>query len=313
MKSFCAFCTLAVFAPAMFGASKEMIELQRDVYQLQEQLRTLQSSLDQKLATLQTMVQQSSEQAARTNTAVEVLRSNIGDTLKQQQSSVVGPVQNVGSKLEQMAEDFRAVRESVLDMNNRLSKLDAKVTDLQTSLTVIKNPPPAPGGGASSGMPLTTPGFVPSATSAPPAGVQADSTYTNAFRDYMSGNYDIASQEFNDYLKYFSTTGLAPNAQYYVGDIFFRKKDYENAIVAFDAVLEHYSENSKTPDAHLMKGRSLLALGKRDAAAREFREVVSRYGNSEAAPKAKSLLRDLGLSAPGSAAAAPAKARARRR
>ena len=130
---------------------------------------------------------------------------------------------------------------------------------------------------------------------APPAGMQAEATYTNAYRDYVGGNYDLAMTEFTDYLKYFSTTMFAPNAQYYLGDIFYKRKEYDNAIIAFDGVLEHFSDNIKTPDAHLMKGRSLLALGKRDAASREFKEITSRYPNSDASAKAKPLLKELGL------------------
>ena len=60
--------------------------------------------------------------------------------------------------------------------------------------------------------------------------MQAETAYTNAYRDYIGGNYDLAMQEFTDYLKYFPTTQFAPNAQYYVGDIFYKRKDYDNAI-----------------------------------------------------------------------------------
>ena len=107
--------------------------------------------------------------------------------------------------------------------------------------------------------------------------MQAGATYTNAFRDYMGDKYDLAMQEFSDYLKYFPKTDLAPNAQFYIADIYYRKGDYDNALPAFDAVLEQYSDNSKTPDAHFMKGMSLLKMGKRDAAAREFRDVYAKY------------------------------------
>ena len=68
--------------------------------------------------------------------------------------------------------------------------------------------------------------------------------------------YDLAMQEFSDYLKYFPKTDFAPNAQYYIADIYYRKGDYENALPAFDAVLEQYTDSSKTPDAHFMKGMS---------------------------------------------------------
>jgi tol-pal system protein YbgF len=304
------FCAVAPFLGA---ASKEIVELQRDVALLQDQLRTLQRSVDERFSSLQTLVQQALEASNRTNTSLAVMQSRFSDTVKEQQASIAGPVAGVGSKLDQMSEDFRAVRETVLDMNSRMSKLDAKLADLQNAVTVIRNPasapPPATGAAGTTGGSdgISAPATAATA-SAPPPGMRAEDTYTNAFRDYSGGQYDIAMQEFSDYLKYFPNTQFAPNAQYYVGDIYFRRKDYDRSIEAFDAVLEHYSANSKTAPAHYKKGESLLALGKRDAAAREFRDVVSHYPDSDVAPKAKLQLRDLGLSS----APPPAKPRRRR-
>ncbi len=102
-------------------------------------------------------------------------------------------------------------------------------------------------------------------------------------------------QEFTDYLKWFGSTQFAPNAQYYVGDIYYKNKDYNNAVQAFDAVLEHYSDNNKTADAHYMKGMSLLGLGRNDSAAHEFREVNARYPDTDVAAQAKARLKDLGF------------------
>ena len=92
------------------------------------------------------------------------------------------------------------------------------------------------------------------AQSGPPAGVSADTLYSNAVRDNSTGKYDLALQEFSDYLKYFPTTAFAANAQYYIGDINYRRNDYTNALQAFDAVLERFPDGSKTADAHYMKG-----------------------------------------------------------
>jgi tol-pal system protein YbgF len=279
-------------APFAFGASKEIQELQRDVALLQDQVRTLQRAQDEKFAAMQALVQQTLESVNRTNTAVAVMENKINDALKQQQLSVSAPVASVGQKLDQMAEDFRAVRESVLDMNTRMGKLDAKMADLQNLINTMQRPAAPPPGSPSSGeMGSTT-----QAPSGPPAGMQAGDTYTNAFRDYKGGKYDLALQEFSDYQKYFGKTELGPNAQFYIGDIYYRKADYDNALQAFDAVLEQYSDNRKTPDAHFMKGMSLLKMSKRDAAAREFRDVYNKYPDSEVAPSAKEQLKLLGLS-----------------
>jgi TolA-binding protein len=284
-------------SPIAFGASKEIMELQRDVAMLQDQVRNLQSTLDQKVAAIQTLTQQTLDSANRTNTAVAVMENRFNEAMKQQEQSLNAPVANVGQKLDQMSEDFRAVRESVLDMNTRMSKLDAKMADLQNLINTTRGapaaPPPSIGGpGAPPGDPNSA-----QAPGGPPAGMQAESTYTNAFRDYQAGKNDIAIQEFSDYLKYFGNTNFAPDAQYYLADIYYRKQDYNDAMQNFDAVLEKYSDNRRTPDAHYMKGMCLMGLGRNDAAAREFRDVYSRYNDldPDIAAKAKARLREMGL------------------
>lgn len=287
--------------PLAFAQKREVVELQRDVSLLQDQVRSLQRSQDEKIAALQVLIQQTLDNVAKTNTSVAVLANQLQGAMKEQQTSVSAPVAGLGAKIDQMAEDFRAVRESVLDMNSRIGKLDAKLSDLQNAITISKNPAPPPTGAGVSTAP-------PTISSGPPAGMQADAMYTNAYRDYQGGNYDLAIQEFSDYVKYYNQTQYAPNAQFYIGDIYLRKSDFENAVQAFDAVLEKYSENNKTPDAHYMKGIALLRQNKRDAAAREFREVASRYPNSDVAPKAQQQLRQLGLSA-GSATRSRSKRR----
>jgi len=291
-------------SPFAFGASKEIMELQRDVAMLQDQVRTLQSALDQKVATVLTLTQQTLDSVNRTNTTVAVMQNRFDDTMKQQQLSLNGPVANVGQKLDQMSEDFRAVRESVLDMNTRMGKLDAKIADLENLINTVRAPAAAPPPATGTVPPgdanfnVAPGGAIGGAPSGPPQGVQAGALYTNAYRDYTAGKYDIAFQEFNDYLRYFSSTDLAPNAQYYVADIYYRKQDYGNALTSFDTVLEKFPDNPKTADAHYMKGMSLLRLGKNDSAAREFRDIYTRYSvsNPDIAAKAKTQLRDMGLS-----------------
>jgi TolA-binding protein len=287
-------------SPFAFGASKEIMELQRDVALLQDQVRTLQSALDQKVAAVLTLTQQTLDSVNRTNTAVAVMQSGFNETMKQQQLSLNGPVANVGQKLDQMSEDFRAVRESVLDMNTRMGKLDAKIADLESLINTVRAPaaPPPPSGTVPPGDPNAPPAAGSfGAAGGPPQGLQAGTLYTSAYSDQLAGKYDIAFQEFSDYLKYFGKTELAPNAQYYIADIYYRKADYMNALTAFDAVLERFEEGPKTPDARYMKAMCLVKLGRNDSAAREFRDVYTRYSadHPDIAAKAKAQLREMGL------------------
>src|SRR5260370_37129568 len=182
MSLFRTFILFVALAPLTFGASKEIVELQRDVAMLQDQVRNVQKSLDEKVTTIQTLVQQTLESVNNTNRTMAVMQDRFNDAMKQQQQQVSGPVLGVTQKLDQMSADFRAVRESALDMNTRMGKLDAKMADLQNLINTTRSAPaaPPPAIGTVPGDPnaTTTP-----ASSGPPAGMQASDTYTNAFRD----------------------------------------------------------------------------------------------------------------------------------
>jgi TolA-binding protein len=288
-------------SPFAFGASKEIMELQRDLALLQDQVRMLQSTLDKNVAALQALTSQTLDSVGRTNAALAVMQNTFNDTMKQQQLSLNGPVANVGQKLDQMSEDFRAVRESVLDMNTRMGKLDAKIADLENLINTVRAPaaapPPAPGTTPDPNSPLAPNPGAASIPGGPPQGIQSGTLYTSARGDLLAGKYDIAFQEFSDYLKYFGNTDFAPSAQFYIADIYFRKADYSSALTAYDAVLEKFADNPKTPDARYMKAMCLMKLGRNDSAAREFRDIYTRYINDhpDIAAKAKAQLHDMGL------------------
>jgi TolA-binding protein len=261
---------------------KEYVELQRDVALLQDQVRTLQRSVDERMAALTILVQQALDSINKVNTAVAVLDSGVRDRLREQASSLVGPVAGIGSKVDQMASEFQGVQASLADVNSRLGKLEQRIVDLGNTVKVMQAPPPPPAGAGGPG--------------APPPGVSAESLYANAMRDKDSASYDMALQEFADYLKYFGNTEMAPNAQFYIGEIFYRRGDLEGALKAFDLVLEKYPQNNKTLDAMYMKGQTLVKMGQRMKGAEQFRELNSLSPNSELASKARAQLRAMGLS-----------------
>ena len=132
---------LCVCATFSFGASKEIVELQRDVALLQDQVRQVQRTLDEKIAQLTLLMQQTQDNASKTNNAITGLQSSVADSVTQQ----LQPVIRVGSKVDGMSDEIRSMKESIADMNSHLSKLDAKVTDVGNQITLSHNPPAAPG------------------------------------------------------------------------------------------------------------------------------------------------------------------------
>jgi len=272
-----AFSVLPGFA---FAQKRDLIDLQRDVAALQDQVRSLQQSDSENMGKIMGLLQQAIDTINKVNTNIALL-----------DKSMASPMASVGTKVDSMAGEFQAMRVSLDDVSSKLAKLQQGLIDLGNTVKVISAPPapPAPAGGGAPG------------TAAPPAGVTSESLYSNAMRDKDSGNYDIAQQEYMDYLKFYASSEMAPNAQYYVGEIYYTKKDYENALQSFDAVLERFSDNNKTLDAMYMKGRTLFQMGERTKAANEFRAVYARSPRSDLGAKAKAQLASMGLTVSGSA------------
>jgi TolA-binding protein len=273
-----------------FAASKEIVELQRDLALLQEQVRSLQRSQDEKFSAIQVLVQQALDSANKTSTSVALLQNNLLQSFKDQQKSVVDPVVGVGAKLDQMTTDVSALRESVADITSQMGKLQQQMIDIGNAVRTIQAPAAAPPPAA--GQPGTGPAAALSGGIPP---VDASTLYQNANRDRNGGNDDLALKEYSDYLKYYGDSMLAPNAQYFVAEIHAKQNNLDQALAEFDMVLEKYPDNNKTPDALYMKGTTLVKMGKRTQGKQEFCELVKRFPSNDLANRARSQVKALGL------------------
>ena len=123
----------------------------------------------------------------------------------------------------------------------------------------------------------------------------ADLLYSNGLRDLNGKKYDLASQEFQDYLKYYNGTDLASNAQFYLGEIFYMQQQYDQAVDAFSKVIDNYPKSFKLAPAHLFKGLALVASGDKTQGVRELRTVVRMYPGTDEERRARAKLQELGI------------------
>jgi len=251
------------------GQSKELVATQgvaRDLANLEDRTRAWQKTTDEKLDKLAQQIQAAIDAATKANASVAGLEPILKEQVAEQQKIQA----NSGLKVTQMAEDLQNLKESVNQQNVRLGKLEQLITDLKTALTTLQAPPTPPG-----------------EASAPQSGLSPDTLFQNALRDKNGGNTELALKEFTDYTQNFGKTYLAPQAQFYIGEIYYNDGELEKASDAFDVVLEKYQENDWTPDAHYMKGMALRKLGKRAEALREFNALIKKFPGNPLAAQAK--------------------------
>jgi tol-pal system protein YbgF len=279
---------IASLTPA-FAVDKTILELAREVGSLSDQVKQLQQTQDKQLAALQVMVQQSIDASNRADKAVAIIQSSFQQSGNQLKDQVVGPVVGLSTRMDQVSGDVRTLQQAVADLTSAMSKMSAQLSDLNNAIKVLSTPAPPP--------PQTTGGSA-SAPGAPvsnqPPMSQTD-LYNAANADYNSGKFELALQEFQDFLKYYGNADLAPNSQYWIGQIYYSQKKYDDAVQAFDMVLERFPENAKTRDAKLYKGMSLVALGKRSQAHGIFQDMEKQYPSTEAYTRACNEDKALGM------------------
>jgi tol-pal system protein YbgF len=277
---------IASLTPA-FAVDKNILELAREVGLLQDQVKQLQQSQDKQMAALQVMVQQSIDAANRADKAVAVIQSGFQQSGNQLKDQVVGPVVGLSTRMDQVSGDVRTLQQAVADLTSAMSKMSAQLSDLNNAIKVLSTPPPPPPQNTNPG----TPGGPVSNTQP----MSQTDLYNAANGDYNSGKFELALQEFQDFLKYYGNADLAPNAQYWIAQIYYSQKKYDDAAQAFDLVLEKYPENPKTRDAKLYKGMSLVALGKRSQAHGIFQDMEKQYPNTDASTRACTEDKALGM------------------
>jgi tol-pal system protein YbgF len=291
----------AVFAGALGGSligprpaeavAREIIDLQRDVTTLLQGQKDLSTQLNTDHTVLKTLVEQASDNVGKLNATMGSVQKSVQDVQA-----------NSGARLDTMSTQVQGLSDNLEEIKSRLGKLNQQLVDLQSAVQSIdaKVSGSAPAGGT----PNSKPAAGNDATFAPPSpsnavspAPSADMLYSNGLRDITSGKYDLARQEFLDYLKYYGETDLASNAQFYLGEIAYHQKQYQDAVSEYDKVLTIYPKSFKLAPARLKKGMALIELGQKTPGIRELREVVRRYPGTEEERSARAKLKELGVAA----------------
>jgi tol-pal system protein YbgF len=257
----------ASLTPA-FGVSKEMVQLQTQVQQLQEQMTAMQRGFDERMGVMKNLVEKDTDMVNKVAAALNDLQQ----TLQTQQ-------QGQGSKADQLSGQIQALNDTMDEIKVRLAKVTKQLEDMQSAQQSF------------AAQQATQQAQQQQLASAPPP----DVLYNNGLRDYNGGKNDLATQEFSDYVKFYPNTDLAGNSYFYLGELQFKQGNYEQAVQSYDQVVQNFPSGNKAASAQLKKGFALIELGKQDEGVKELRHLIQRYPHSPEALQARERLRKAGV------------------
>lgn len=105
----------------------------------------------------------------------------------------------------------------------------------------------------------------------------ASALYDKAFASMKKSDYKAAEGEFEAFLTLHPKHDLAGNAQYWLGESYYARSQYDKAAVAFADGFKNYRQSQKAPDNLLKLGLTMARLNKKKEACIAFQNFSREY------------------------------------
>jgi tol-pal system protein YbgF len=257
-----------VFVAPTAAADKTHQQLMAEIRMMQEQQQQLQQMLGGLADTLKIVMTRIDEQSGASRKAFADQKLLIDN----------------------MAETVRILREKADDTNVRLSSMTQELQALRQTIASMPQPapPPPPGTEPAAGDPTAPPVVpVPRPSSSVPPGVSPERTFNESFGDYTAGDYELAIEGFQSFIRMFPTDHRADDAQLRIGDSLVGLKRYQDAVAAFQKVVSDYPQSDGVAAAYYKMGGAYDALKQTDLARKAFETVIKNHPASTEAILAK--------------------------
>jgi len=276
---------VSIAAPAG-AANKEHQQMMAEVRMLQEQNAQLQQSIGTLVDALKTVTTKLDEQTATSRKTTADSRLLI----------------------EGLSGELRVVREKIDDTHVRLGSLAQEVDALRN--TIPQMPPPSaavdpnasPSTSGAPGSPTGTSGTPPAGGTTPPPvanagppsnlapGMSPGRLWDMAFSDYAAGQWPLAIQGFETYMRAFPRSEQSDDAQFYIGEAYQLDGKMREALAAYEKVAADYPQSNRAADSYYKRGVIYNTLNQADRAREMFETTIRLFPNSESSRLARQLL-----------------------
>jgi tol-pal system protein YbgF len=168
-----------------------------------------------------------------------------------------------------LEEKNKAQEEKIREMEDRLKGMEGKVKQTESEKSSPAKEGPSELKKVSTGM---------------------GDLYKDAYETFQKGDFEGARKKFEAFLKQYPNTELSGNSQFWIGETYYQKKEFERAILEYEKAMTKYPETGKIPAALFKQALAFLELGDKTNARNLLRRVIERFPHSDQAEMAKKKL-----------------------
>lgn len=272
-------------------------------------LETIVKNQDKKLADLETRISEAEKKVAEEISArfVEAQSKLLADVndLRKDLSLLQSKIEEI--QFQREAEE-NLQRKTFEDINTRLSSLELKIKDLEKKLSnfTIEKPLTITNQTSPIIQPINNQTLTNQTTLNQTISNQTFSPmekdrekpkeidlYKRAFMLYEKGDLNGAKALWEEYLRLYPKGKWVPQTYFYLGEIAFKEKDYETAILEYQKIIDTPGPNPLKPKALLMQAEAFLALKDKKAAEILLKKVIKNYPATQEAQEAEKRLKTL--------------------
>ena len=257
---------------------REQRRLRGDTGQVQTSLETVRAdvnSVRSSLADTRANLQQLQREFGVLRERIEETRHQVGRQIGETTRDGDQRVRDLDSRVAKLSETVKAQEAS-------LKSRDEEIKQLRESLLLLQN---AASSAAKSEV------IVADSATGESALVKKD--YELGWQAMEKRDYRIAISRFKEFLKKHPKSNLADNAQYWIGESHYGLREFDQAIIEFDAVRRRYPQGEKVPAALLKQGYAFAELGEKVNARLLLQEVMEKFPETPEAAKAKMRLKSI--------------------
>lgn len=203
-------------------------------------------------------------------------------------------LQQLQQQLSDSQRDIDSLRGQIQENQYQLSQMTERQKDLYQQLDKLSNGGGAQASGdagAAAGGGATADSGNADSSAAPAAPVQtgdANTDYNAAVALVLEKKqYDQAISAFQAFVKKYPDSTFQPNANYWLGQLSYNKGKKDDAAYYFATVVKNYPKSPKSADALYKVGVIMQEKGDNAKAKAVYQQVVKQYPNTDAAKQAQ--------------------------